>query len=77
MVVMMARAMKWEIAQGGTSFADDANIPDWARGYVHGAVQRNLVHGREGKRFGPMDTATRAEAATLLLRLWHTQAGTK
>jgi len=77
MVVMMARAMKWEIEQGGTSFADDADIPDWARGYVHGAVQRNLVNGREGNRFSPMDTATRAEATTLLLRLWHTQAGTK
>ncbi|RAV19465.1 S-layer homology domain-containing protein [Paenibacillus contaminans] len=77
MVVMMARAMKWEIEQGGTSFADDADIPDWARGYVHGAVQRNLVHGREGNRFSPMDPATRVEATTLLLRLWHTQAGTK
>jgi len=77
MVVMMARAMKWEIEQGGTSFADDADILEWARGYVHGAVQRNLVHGREGNRFSPMDPATRAEATTLLLRLWHMQAGTK
>lgn len=77
MVVMMARAMKWEIEQGGTSFADDADIPYWARGYVQGTVQRNLVHGREGNRFSPMDPATRAEATTLLLRLWHTQAGTK
>ncbi|MBP1994665.1 S-layer homology domain-containing protein [Paenibacillus eucommiae] len=77
MVVMMARAMKWEIEQGGTSFADDADIPYWAKEYVHGAVQRNLVHGREGNRFSPMDPATRAEATALLLRLWHTQAGTK
>ncbi|SDD84558.1 Listeria/Bacterioides repeat-containing protein [Paenibacillus sp. UNCCL117] len=77
MVVMMARAMKWEIEQGGTSFADDADIPYWAKGYVQGTVQRNLVHGREGNRFSPMDPATRAEATTLLLRLWHTQAGTK
>jgi len=77
MVVMMARAMKWEIEQGETSFADDADIPYWARGYVQGTVQRNLVHGREGNRFSPMAPATRAEATTLLLRLWHTQAGTK
>lgn len=77
MVVMMARAMKWEIEQGATTFADDADIPYWARGYVQGTVQRNLVHGREGNRFSPMDPATRAEATTLLLRLWHTQAGTK
>ncbi|OXS56532.1 hypothetical protein B1A99_19575 [Cohnella sp. CIP 111063] len=77
MVVMMARAMKWEIEQAGTSFADDADIPDWARGYVQGTVQRNLVHGSEGNRFSPMDPATRAEATTLLLRLWRTLAGTK
>lgn len=77
MVVMMARAMKWEIERGETLFADDADIPYWARGYVQGTVQRNLVHGREGNRFSPMAPATRAEATALLLRLWHTQAGTK
>lgn len=77
MVVMMARAMKWEIQQGETPFADDADIPYWARGYVQGTVQRNLVHGRVGNRFSPMAPATRAEATALLLRLWHTQAGTK
>lgn len=72
MVVMMAKAMKWELDPGGTSFTDDADIPDWAKGYVHGAVRRELVNGREGNRFNPADPATRAEATTLLLRLWHT-----
>jgi len=54
-----------------TSFEDDGDIPDWAKGYVNGAVQKDLVNGREGNRFSPMDPATRAEATTLLLRLWH------
>lgn len=72
MVVMMAKAMKWEIGPGSTGFADDADIPDWAKGYVHGAEQRELVSGREGNRFSPADSATRAEATALLLRLWHT-----
>ncbi|WP_217594223.1 S-layer homology domain-containing protein [Cohnella sp. GbtcB17] len=70
MVVIMARAMKWESEPGGTAFADDADIPHWASGYVQGAVRRNLVQGREGNRFSPSDPATRAEATALLLRLW-------
>ena len=71
MVVMMANALKWDFEQGDTSFADNAEIPAWAKGYVNGAAQRNLVVGREGNRFSPADPATRAEATTLLLRLWH------
>ncbi|MDF2837934.1 MAG: hypothetical protein K0Q63_3574, partial [Paenibacillus sp.] len=71
MVAMIAKAMKWKLEPGDTSFEDDTDIPDWARGYVNGAVQRNLVHGRDGDRFSPMEPATRAEASALLLRLWH------
>jgi hypothetical protein len=71
MVVMLAKAMKWGSNLGDTSFADDAVIPAWARGYVNDAVQRNLIYGREGNRFSPMESATRAEATALLLRLWH------
>ncbi|MNJ39986.1 Endo-1,4-beta-xylanase A precursor [compost metagenome] len=71
MVTMMARAMKWEIEQGSTTFMDDGEIPDWAKGYIQEAVQRGLVSGREGNRFSSSDSATRAEATVLLLRLWH------
>jgi len=71
MVAMMARAMKWETLSGDTAFVDDGDIPDWAKGYVIGAVQSNLVHGREGNRFRPTAPATRAEATAMLLRLWH------
>ncbi|WP_214626429.1 GLUG motif-containing protein [Paenibacillus agaridevorans] len=71
MVVMMARALKWDLEPGDTSFADDAEIPAWAKGYVQGAAERELVTGRDGNRFSPMHPATRAEATTLLLRLWH------
>ncbi|QNK57335.1 GLUG motif-containing protein [Paenibacillus sp. PAMC21692] len=74
MVVMMARALKWDLEPGDTSFADDAEIPAWAKGYVQGAAERELVTGRDGNRFSPMHPATRAEATTLLLRLWHNLA---
>ena len=75
MVTMIARAMKWEIEQGSTTFIDDADIPYWAKGYIQEAVQRGLVSGREGNRFSPSESATRAEATVLLLRLWHVLNG--
>ncbi|MDF2671080.1 MAG: hypothetical protein K0R67_3386 [Paenibacillus sp.] len=72
MATMMVRVMKWDIAQGQmTSFTDDADIPNWARGYIYTAVERGLLNGREGNQFSPSQPATRAEAATILLRLWH------
>lgn len=72
MAAMMARVMKWTTEQGQvTSFADDADIPNWAKGYVYAAAERGLLNGREGNRFSPSQPATRAEAATILLRLWH------
>ncbi|WP_236340004.1 S-layer homology domain-containing protein [Paenibacillus plantiphilus] len=72
MAAMMVRVMKWNIEQGQiTSFADDADIPNWAKGYVYAAAERGLLNGREGNQFSPSQPATRAEAATILLRLWH------
>ncbi|GGD97735.1 S-layer homology domain-containing protein [Paenibacillus nasutitermitis] len=72
MSAIMARAMKWEIDRTPTTpFADDADIPDWAKGYIHAAVQRGLLEGRESNTFIPYGQATRAEAAVVLLRLWN------
>lgn len=71
MATMMGRAMKWEIEQGQlTTFDDDAEIPNWAKGYIHTAALRGLLNGSGGNQFNPAQPATRAEAATLLLRLW-------
>lgn len=73
MAVMIARPMKWDIARKQTTaFADEADIPDWAKGYIHVAFQRGLVEGREGNRYMPYGEATRAEAAVVLLRLLRT-----
>ncbi|MBW7457532.1 S-layer homology domain-containing protein, partial [Paenibacillus sepulcri] len=55
-----------------SSFADDADIPNWAKGYIQSAVWHGVLVGREGKRFVPDARATRAEAAVALLRLWKT-----
>ncbi|NHN33062.1 immunoglobulin-like domain-containing protein [Paenibacillus agricola] len=69
MAVMLAKAMKWESNSTQTSFADDAQIPAWARGYIQSVVEHGLLIGREGNLFVPDEHTTRAEAAVAVLRL--------
>jgi len=71
MATMIGRAMEWGNSPGNTTFRDDADIPHWAKGYIQEVVARGLLNGRGNNRFSPLESATRAEAAVLLLRLWH------
>lgn len=50
-------------------FADDGDIPEWAKGAVYAVRQSGLVQGRDGNRFAPESTATRAEAITIIINL--------
>ena len=52
-----------------TSFADDRDIPAWARDAVYVAAQLNLLKGDPAGAFRPQDEITRAEGAVLLERL--------
>lgn len=70
MTVMIARALNLPIqANPTTGFADDQAIPQWAKGFVEAMRVQGYVSGRGGNTFTPNDTATRAEAVVLLLRL--------
>lgn len=70
MTAMMMRAMDIEGSSNvATSFADDASIPDWARGYVAEAVKEGIMQGRTENRFAPNENGTRAEATVMLLRM--------
>jgi hypothetical protein len=70
MTVMIVRALQLPIiADGATSFADDADIADWAKGYVAAAAKSGIVNGRSGNRFMPNDTSTRGEATVMLVRI--------
>ncbi|PDO09833.1 MAG: hypothetical protein BLM47_10460 [Candidatus Reconcilbacillus cellulovorans] len=51
----------------GTLFADDGEIPDWARGFVAAGAEAGFVSGRGGGRFDPHASATRAEAIKWIL----------
>ncbi|MNG21724.1 Endo-1,4-beta-xylanase A precursor [compost metagenome] len=70
MAVMIARALQLSgDAAANAGFNDDAAIPQWSRDAVDALKQEGLINGRSGNLFVPNGTATRAEAAVLLLRL--------
>jgi len=50
-------------------FTDWTFIATWARGAVAQAVEANIVKGREGSRFAPLENASRAEAVVMLNRM--------
>ncbi len=52
-----------------TGFADDEDIPAWARGAVEAGRVNGIIRGRGDNRFVPDGLATRAEAVTLLQNL--------
>ncbi|WP_230192062.1 chitobiase/beta-hexosaminidase C-terminal domain-containing protein [Paenibacillus sp. CECT 9249] len=70
MAVMVARALQLELnANALPGFADDETIPGWAKGAVEAIRKLGIVDGRGGNRFVPNETASRAEAVVMLLRL--------
>ncbi|WP_163856069.1 glycosyl hydrolase family 8 [Paenibacillus elgii] len=70
MAVMIANAQgAARQAAGSAGFSDDADIPGWAKTAVEAIHKLGLVEGREGNRFAPGASATRAEAVKVLLKL--------
>jgi uncharacterized protein YjdB len=52
-----------------TGFADDGEIPAWAKGAVAALKSGSFVQGRGNNQFSPLATVTRAEAVTMLLNM--------
>ena len=52
-----------------TAFADDAEIPAWARDAVQTAADAGLVQGDTDHRFAPQRMASRADAVTVIMHL--------
>ena len=67
--------MLWRYAgspDGGaelTTFADGARTSDWARAAMGWAVEQGLIAGTDDRRLNPQGQASRAETATILMRL--------
>lgn len=50
------------------TFADNAQISSWAKDAVRAMQQAGILAGKNGNKFDPKGTATRAEVATVLRR---------
>ncbi|HIW35218.1 MAG TPA: S-layer homology domain-containing protein [Candidatus Paenibacillus intestinavium] len=70
MVVMLMRAYGHHDENTTLAdFNDIADIPKWAQSSVSEAVRLGFIAGREHNLFMPQETATRAEAITVLIRM--------
>jgi uncharacterized protein YjdB len=70
MATMIARALKLTSHTGdGNPFADEQDIPVWARQAVSALRDLGIVEGRIDNSFAPHAAMTRAEAAVILLRV--------
>ncbi|WP_080835080.1 InlB B-repeat-containing protein [Cohnella massiliensis] len=70
MASIIANALKAPLdANAQTGFADNEDIPNWAKSAVEAIRKLGIVSGRGGNKFVPNDTATRAEAVVMLLRM--------
>lgn len=80
MAVMITRALAYkekgvQLAEGEAAdllnaFQDKENISSWAGDGVAAAVKAEIVKGRSAGEFAPRATATRAEAAVMILRMY-------
>ncbi len=73
MCVMLSRAFQWYgciMPEGGNEFADSGEISAWAYADVLAMSGMELILGYEDGSFRPGNTATRAQAATVLLRAY-------
>ncbi|NWL88119.1 hypothetical protein DMN77_11020 [Paenibacillus sp. 79R4] len=70
MAYMIAKALDLSLEDDvETGFADNKDIPKWAKGTVEAIRELGIVSGRGGNKFVPNNTATRAEAVVMLLRM--------
>ncbi|MGO4274327.1 S-layer homology domain-containing protein, partial [Paenibacillus sp. TAF58] len=70
MAAMLAKVLgQSNEASASTGFADDKDIPVWAKGSVAYVKQAGIVQGKGDNKFAPQDHTTRAEAVTVLLKV--------
>ena len=60
-----------ETADDG-KFTDDAKIPKWAKADVYALRKTGLIKGDDAGNFNPKNTASRAEVATITMRMLDT-----
>lgn len=69
MLYNLAKSQGFELPEGnGTTFTDNESISDWAKEAVSSMVQAGIISGRDDLSFDPQQKATRAEAASMIVR---------
>lgn len=70
MAAMIAKALgQTDLAAAASGFADDKDIPEWAKGAVAAMKKLGIVDGKGANQFAPGGKTTRAEAVTVLLKM--------
>ncbi|MEI7025034.1 NEAT domain-containing protein [Paenibacillus sp. y28] len=71
LAVMIVRALSLDVdASAVSAFADASSIPQWAQAEVSAAYKLGMINGRDNNLFAPNESATRAEAVSLILALY-------
>ncbi len=75
--VMVGRILGYTDAKPtyNESFADDAELSDYARDFVYLLKELGIINGKDEGKFAPQDTATRAEIAAIIIRALEVKAG--
>ncbi len=66
-IICTAKGLE-EVDSTDEPFADDAQIADWAKGYVNACQEAGIFLGDNHGNFNPRANATRAEGAAVLVR---------
>lgn len=78
-VVMLSRALGIEAVDGSTTFTDDSQIGDWAKGYIKVCSDLGYIKGMPDGSFAPQNFITRASVVKIVdnaIAKWITEAGT-
>ncbi|MCR8635425.1 NEAT domain-containing protein [Paenibacillus radicis (ex Xue et al. 2023)] len=70
LAVIIVRALKLNVDTNTQStFSDADSIPQWAKAAVAEAHKQGIISGRDNNLFAPNESATRAEAVSLVMAL--------
>lgn len=69
MVTILVRALELPLEKDPVHYSDKKQIAAWAIAYVQTATKHQLINGRSGNRFAPLDNARRDEVAAVLYRI--------
>lgn len=66
----LTKYLGMSISSGSKTFSDDSSIGSYAKTAVHAMSNIGIVNGYTDGSFGPKKSATRAEVATMFMRLY-------